>query len=263
MWLTDLHLNKVTPLQVDELLEEMAVHPCESIGITGDISDGYRFVNFLKRTYETLFHKPIYFVLGNHDYYHSSIKDTRFLASKLSKEIPGIHYLTDSPVLELTPQTAIIGHDSWSDGRYGDFFASPVKLRDSFAIEDFIGLEPHLQKELMGKLGDESAEYIRKRLGEALEEYSKIILLTHVPPFVEACCYNGVPADEKWGPFFICKAVGDVLLELMDKHPNSELLVLCGHSHHRAKVQKRPNILVLTGEVEDGSPMVQQVIPVR
>lgn len=263
LWLTDLHLNKVSPYEIDELLEEMAVYPCEAIGITGDISDGYRFVEFLKRTYETLFHKPLYFVLGNHDYYHCSIEDTRKLASKISEEIPTIHYLTTSPVLELTPSTAIIGHDGWADGRHGDFFSSPVKLRDFYAIEDFIGLEPEQRKELMHQLGDEAAEFIKKQLTNALEDYSKVILLTHVPPFVEACCYNGFPADEKWGPFFLCQAVGDVLIEVMDKNPESELLVLCGHSHHRAQVEKRPNILVLTGEVRIGEPSVQQVIPIR
>jgi predicted MPP superfamily phosphohydrolase len=263
LWLTDLHLNKVSPLEIDELLEEMAVYPCEAIVITGDISDGYYFLDFLEKTHETLFHKPIYFVLGNHDYYHSSIEDTRKLATKISEKISSIHYLTTSPILELTPHTAIIGHDSWADGRHGDFFSSTVKLRDFYAIEDFIGLKPEQRKELMHKLGDEAAAFIKKQLTEALENYSKVILLTHIPPFVEACCYRGIPADENWGPFFLCQAVGDVLLEVMDKNPDSELLVLCGHTHHQAQVEKRPNILVLTGEVSIGEPSVQQVIPIR
>ena len=32
--------------------------------------------------------------------------------------------------------------------------------------------------------------------------------------------------------YFACKAVGDLLLEVMGNRPHNQLTVLCGHTHH-------------------------------
>ena len=39
-----------------------------------------------------------------------------------------IMYLSQSGVVELTPHTALVGHDGWADGRLGDFDGSDVIL---------------------------------------------------------------------------------------------------------------------------------------
>lgn len=54
----------------------------------------------------------------------------------------------------------------------------------------------------------------------------------------------------------------DVLVEVMQQHPRSNLTVLCGHTHGGGEVQVLPNLRVLTGEAEYGDPAIQQVLEI-
>jgi hypothetical protein len=46
-------------------------------------------------------------------------------------------YLSQSGIVELTSDTALVGHDSWADGRLGDLDHSEVILND-FLLIDFL-----------------------------------------------------------------------------------------------------------------------------
>lgn len=253
LWLTDLHMVDASKYAIKEFFENMAVQACDAICITGDISDGYRFIDFLKRIYNFSFQKTIYFVLGNHDYFYSSIRDTRRLARELSKEYPEIHYLTDLGLLEINRECAIVGHDSWPDGRFGVLSEDSMFFRDFFCIEDFIGLNFEQARKKMMELGDEASEYFKECLDRGFQRYRKILLLTHVPPFEEAC------GDKKDG-YFISESVGEALKEVMEKYFSCELTVLCGHSHSSSNFSALPNLHVSSGESEVGFPGVQKVI---
>jgi predicted MPP superfamily phosphohydrolase len=63
-------------------------------------------------------------------------------------------------------------------------------------------------------------------------------------------------------PFFVCKAVGDVLLEAARSHPGYQILVLCGHTHGGGEVQLLENLRVVTGPAEYGKPKIQPVLQV-
>jgi len=65
-------------------------------------------------------------------------------------------------------------------------------------------------------------------------------------------------SDDNWLPHFSCKAVGDVLLEVMEKNPDKQLTVLCGHTHSCGEAHPLPNITVYTGQAEHGSPTIQK-----
>lgn len=88
---------------------------------------------------------------------------------------------------------------------------------------------------------------MRARLPQALSEFQHVIFATHVPPFREACWHRGKISDDDWLPHFTCKAVGDVLLEIMKENPDRKLIVLCGHTHGAGEAQQLPNLKVLTG----------------
>jgi hypothetical protein len=77
---------------------------------------------------------PLYFVLGNHDFYRGSIANVRNIVARQCLSSAWLHWLPNSGVVPLTADTALIGHDSWADGRFGDFFGSDVGLN---------GLCPH------------------------------------------------------------------------------------------------------------------------
>ena len=111
-------------------------------------------------------------------------------------------------------------------------------------------------------MGEEAAESLRTVIRKALPKFERVIVLTHTPPFRESCLYNGEVCNENWAPHFVSKAVGDMLLEEVPKHPDKEVLVLCGHSHHTADKEILPNLRVLTGHSDLGDPSIQGIIEI-
>ena len=85
--------------------------------------------------------KPIFFVLGNHDFYYDSISNVRSSLEEFCELHQDLTYLSRASVVELTKTTAIVGHDGWGDARLGNYAESPVRLSDNVLIQDLVGLE--------------------------------------------------------------------------------------------------------------------------
>ncbi len=90
-----------------------------------------------------------------------------------------------------------------------------------------------------------------------------VYVLTHVPPMREACWYNGRISDDEWAPHFTCRAVGDVLLEVVREHPKRQVTVLCGHTHGAGESWPLKNLRLLTGGAEYGFPGVNRLFTLR
>jgi predicted phosphohydrolase len=266
-WLTDIHLNFLEPDDRDQFLNTIDGR-CDAVLLSGDIGESQSVCRFL-REMESALRKPIYFVLGNHDFYHGSIARTRAEVGELARRSDFLVYLNQEGVVELTPSTALVGHDGWADARLGNFYRSQVRLNDFILIEelarytkggflDKLGLQETLES-----LAQEAAEHFVKVLPEAAGRYREVLAVTHVPPFREAAWYQGKPSSDDFLPYFASKIVGDVMRDVMRSHPNSKLLVLCGHTHGEGEVEVLDNLHVWTGGAEYGSPKIQRMITVE
>lgn len=256
IWITDIHEDACTMEELESFHKIITDQPGKTVLIGGDISNGHKSLDYLYSLVKTV-GKPIYFVLGNHDFYGENISKTRIKASNLGNNCSSLCYLTGNPPIPLTASTALIGHDGWADGRVGNFLQSTISLGDYYLIND---LKPYEGEELLNKLkqlGDDSAETLKKSLEEALNQFSNIIILTHVPPFREACCYEGHPCDDNWGPHFVCQVMGEMIVSCAAQNPDKNILILSGHSHNKADVQISHNIRVVTGQVTLGFPSIQ------
>jgi len=68
IWLTDIHLNFLWPeLRMDFYRKTIDTSGDKTL-ISGDIAEATSISTILKKMAEAI-KKPIYFVLGNHDYY--------------------------------------------------------------------------------------------------------------------------------------------------------------------------------------------------
>jgi predicted phosphohydrolase len=256
-WATDIHLNFVGEAEFQKFIDEIRLKLPETLLIAGDISDGHSVSSCLRRL-ETSLGSKIYFVLGNHDFYHSSISKTRSHAEQLSKEFKRLVFLDGHAPIEIAEGVALVGHSGWADGRYGDYARSDVMLNDYILIDDFKNLSKKQRLEKLNALGDEAAQLLRRRLTDAFQDYKKVICLTHVPPFQESCLYEGRHTDEDHLPHFANKAVGDALLDVMEARPDARLSVLCGHTHSHSHVRIRENLVVTTGGAQYGIPELQE-----
>jgi predicted phosphohydrolase len=261
VWLTDIHLDFLSESACTAFFESIASERPDAVFLTGDISVAPSLLAHLRAMADAI-QTPIYFVLGNHDCYHGSIATVRAAVSECGRSHSLLRYLPEVGVVPLTTSTALVGHDGWGDSRYGDYVRSSVRLNDHLLIKELTSLTHSKLRERLRQLGNEAAGYLRETLPKALDQFRRVIVLTHVPPFKESCWYQGRLSNDEWLPFFACQAVGDVLRNLMEKRPDQQLDVYCGHTHNPGTAQILPNLRVFTGEAEYGAPQVNKVIEI-
>ena len=265
-WMTDVHLNFLEAADRRRFLET-ARDQADGFVISGDVAESPSIIGVLTEM-KQVWQKPIHFVLGNHDFYRGSIGKTRFDVASLAQDREFLTYLTATGVVELSPRTALVGHDGWADARLGDFEGSDVILNDYVLIEELRKwkgssyLDKPALREALNVLGDEAARHFENVLQQAVVQYPSVIAVTHVPPFKEAAWYDGRHSDDNYLPHFACKATGDVMRRIMEANPQSRLLVLCGHTHGSGEVQITENLQVLTGGAEYGHPAIQRIFDI-
>jgi predicted phosphohydrolase len=266
-WATDLHLNFIPHAGRRRFLEATRDR-ADALVVSGDIAESTSLVGTLHEMAAVL-RQPIYFVLGNHDYYHGSVAATRRSVAAAVVGSRFLVYLSGADVVELAPGSALVGHDGWGDARLGDFEASDVVLNDFFLIDELrqgrnrLTVNKPRLREVLQALGDEAAAHLKRVLPRAAARYPHVIVITHVPPFRNAAWYQGHPSGDDYLPFFACKAAGDTLLDAARAHPDCRFVVLCGHTHGGGQVQILANLRVVTGPAEYGEPQIQQVMEVE
>ena len=160
-WVTDPHLNFVPPVRLQSFRDQLLAVNCPIL-ITGDLSDAPN-LNHALRTLDTL-HHPVYFVLGNHDFYHSSIAQVRAAVAQISDTSEHLRWLPRTGVVELTPDTALVGVDGWADARFGNWRDTTVVLNDFYIIEELAHLDQHRRTERLRSLSDREASALRPLL---------------------------------------------------------------------------------------------------
>lgn len=253
-WISDAHLDHLSPKHLANFLEKVSAIEGEALVISGDISNALR-LNYHLGVIGKASPVPVYFVLGNHDYYGGTLEDVRVLASSHSYR-DGVWYLTDAGPRQLTDQTWIVGVGGWGDGRAGDFKESYVWLNDYELIEDLQGYRSEKDQllEKLHRLGDQQSVRLFKQLSKIPDEARHILVITHVPPWIEAGWHEGEVQDDNWAPHFTCIATGNVLEEFMGVNRHLAMTVLCGHTHSAGEAMILPHLKCITGSsCEDGS----------
>lgn len=258
-WLTDIHLDHVAPVQREALAAAIRECGADVVLLGGDIAEATSLEDTLTAV-ATAIARPVYFVLGNHDYYGGSISDVVKATARLSDAQPNLNWLAQCPVVQLAPGVALIGHGGWGDGRFGDYWGSRIILNDHVLIRELSGLSRAELLERLNALGDEAGAYVRRQLSEAVAHSEHVLLLTHVPPFTGACWHDGAISEADWVPHFTCAAVGDAILEIMRAHSTTQLTVLCGHTHSTGEYRPLPNVTVVTGGAVYGAPRISSVL---
>ncbi len=257
-WMTDVHLNFARPPILKDFYRRVRDAAPDIVLVSGDIAEATDVCDYLEQLERELA-VPIYFVLGNHDYYFGSIQQVRDAIDRLCRRQPSLVYLTHAGPVELLPNVGLVGHDGWADARIGDYERSMVLMNDYRVIEDLAGLDKRQRWAKLKQLADAAADRIREILPPALDRYEYVYFLTHIPPFREACWYDGQISDDEWAPHFTSKAMGDVLLDTMRNFPQRHLTVLCGHTHGVGEARLADNLRVLTGGAEYGFPTITRL----
>lgn len=264
-WLTDIHLNFLEQQDRFAFYDAILAMQSDAVLITGDIAEAPS-VKILLTEMAAAIKQPIYFVLGNHDYYRGFVHEVHAAMTTLTQESEYLFWLPAAGIQQLTSDVVLVGQDGWADGRYGDYANTQVNLNDSRLIADLFQQNirgKYCLLDKMQELANNDAVTLRCDLLSALKNNpKKIMVLTHVPPFKEICFNKGKAMLDNYLPYFASKATGDVLLEIAKGNPEVEFLVLCGHTHDRAYYQALNNLVVKVGEARYGEPRVEAVVGV-
>lgn len=262
-WLTDIHLNFLDS-KARHLFYKALIHSrADRIIISGDIAEAPTVGIFLLEMCEA-YAKPIYFVLGNHDYYHGRVDNVREQIQQLTHQEPLLVWLATAGPILLEKNIYLLGQDGWADGRFGDYYNSSIIMNDSRMIEDLfrkncLGKTELLEK--MQELADNDAQQLKENLRAAITEHAeRMIVVTHVPPFRENTLLGEKRNTIDFLPFYTSKATGEVLIAMAEEYPQLDFLVLCGHIHSETNYQPRHNLMVKTGQAEYYNPAIQTIL---
>lgn len=242
LWYTDTHLDKVLPWTLASFLQHLHKENPQGIFLTGDISNGFVICRHLQLL-ASVVKCPIYFVLGNHDYHFSSIEKTHDSIRNLCQKYPNLIWLTESDVIALNPEVAIIGTEGWYDAQLGN----PKYLRatlDWILTEEFRRL-PDMNARIatFRQLASQSCNIIVDKLEKALEQdYKTIYLLTHFPPWKEATRDEGTFLEKYYLPYNVNLCLGKTIERVMDGRNKRNVTVLAGHTHTDCWIHVSRNI---------------------
>ena len=265
-WATDVHLDFLSnrPQDLITFAESLIKHDNPTgIFLTGDISTAKSVIYHLSAI-EKVVQRPIYFVLGNHDYYGSSVELVRKAMRELTNVSPFLRYMPTMPYYALTPSTAVIGHDGWYDAHHGDWQNSAFQMNDWTAIRDFHDVHGN-KASIVGvarKLAHEGVTHVHNAIKQAVRYHKNVIILTHVPPFRESHIYQGKVGDDFAQPWFTSKMMGDMLLDAAKSFPSHSFTVLAGHTHGKYSGKIRDNLMVNVGGAEYYTPALQGLVEV-
>lgn len=264
-WATDCHLDFLQDDQARliKFAESLVVQNPAGIFLTGDISVARKLI-FHMSAIEKVVQRPVYFILGNHDYYGADTEQVRKAMRELTNASGFLRYMPTMEYFALTPTTAVVGHDGWYDGLYGDAQGSTFGMLDWTSIGNFVQIRGNKASILVEarKLAHEGVLHVHNGIKKAVRYHKSVVVLTHYPPFPQCHVHEGKPGEKNAMPWFTSKMMGDLLLQASSAYPAVNFTVLCGHTHGEWSGQITPNLKVLVGGAEYYAPKLQGHIEV-
>lgn len=217
-WITDTHFNRYSNRDIDAFAHSIR-GTCDGVVISGDVSEGESFFKDLLN-FQRGCGVPIYFVLGNHDFWGHNILERRQEVLEFTKKRRYFNYLTLSGV-ELVNGVSVVGHDG--------IYAPIDECVDYSTCNDFLHI-----KDLTGKariknliaLNDLYRNEYLEKLKKAGELSDNIAFFTHMPPYLWAC--SGLNNHFVYNP-----VLGDCIKGYLSLNPSKNVQVYAGHTHKR------------------------------
>lgn len=260
--LSDLHLDKASYSAKTKFLQSLRATSANTVLITGDISVAGSLIGHLEEIAKACGNRSVVFCPGNHDYYGSSLKDVDDAIDTLCADHSSLIVLGKGEIIQLSKSMALVGHRGWFDGLAGSGSKTRVESPDRYLIDDFNKLGRTAYFRALGQLGIESADYFRKVLPMALSRYRKVLVATHVPPFVQGVLYDGKGCVWNRQPYFSNRALGNLLWRLSENFPDGRIEVFAGHTHSAASLEVRPGLSMHVTAAKPGKPGVGKLITI-
>jgi 3',5'-cyclic-AMP phosphodiesterase len=261
LWMSDLHLDQAPTKNCSKLLHELTKAEYDAALVTGDTAASATLVPHLKALAHACAPRPLFVVLGNHDFYGSSLCATQGEVRVLCHKVTNLHHLQDHGAVWLNPQTVLLGHHGWADARCGWGSKTCIRNPDHWCIDDFRKLDQAGRFELMAELGIASTSWIRQNLNTVLRKADTLIVATHVPAFQTSAHYNGAPCGPCHSPHYVHASLGGLLIGSARHNPQKRFIALSGHTHSEVQDHILTNLESKVAGTKRGHPQIQGILP--
>lgn len=253
VWVTDPHLDHLRHRPtVLKAFVEMLRADSDCLIISGDISTHSEVDLFV--TFAKAYGKPIYFVLGNHDYWGGSFDETHKQMRRLCRENPNMIWLDHSGPVEIAPGVEVTGVDGWYDAQFGSWRDSSFHMVDWHSTRDFMGKD--LVDIVATCRGIARGFSVAARIKLEAAKARRVFFVTHVPPYQQSAMHQGRPSERTALPWYTSKILGEALSDWAEANPERNLITLCGHVHSPSEFEEQPNHIVHCGIAAYGTPQI-------
>jgi predicted phosphohydrolase len=261
LWTNDLHFNFLRQKNAAFMFAQYIAEEnpnADGLIIAGDISSGEVLEDHLSQLAKG-FPKPIYFVLGNHDFYNRSFDETTSIVTGLAKKFKNLCWLNQNN--QYNKGLSIVGVGGWYDAYFGNEDTS-VDLSDFSLIQNLrTNYREHLFEIIRNKSKEEAKRLNSLLLDEIYNVDADVVLVvTHVPPFSGAAWHEGNLCDRDWQPWFTSRLTGEVLDKFAELYPEKKFIVLTGHTHSPGIYERQKNLIIYTGKAIYGTPDLAGII---
>jgi predicted phosphohydrolase len=233
----------------------------DAVLVTGDFATAASLPRWL-RAYRRMADRPLYFILGNHDFWGGRVAEVREEVRRLSAVTDGIVYLTAADPVTLVPGVALVGHDGWYDARAGRWETPRFRMQDWDQVADFPPGASHEGIVAVARaLADAAEADLVPKVEAAARDHTTVLVATHVPPWPLPAGGRRHPDGEWIAPWYVARGLGGVLERLAADHPRVAFRVMAGHAHARREgIAIAPNLTCDVGGAQYGSPRIERVL---
>ncbi len=264
LWITDVHLDFASERTAKGFLTRLKKINADLILVGGDTGEGRTFKDWLAKI-RARTGRPVVFVLGNHDYYGSSVLKTTNMCKRINLADNMITWLATSEGVDVSTEDSsviVIGEGGWGDWAHGDM--ERLGVRDYDMIEELKTHNPRNKKNVAETLGELAAGRLKKKLKDACAKgYERVIVLTHVPPWPRSAWHEDQPSESEAQPFFVWGRGGQAITEVADKNPETQFTILSGHTHSGGMNLVRNNVTSITAPARYQRPDVAQIMEIE
>lgn len=280
----DIHLDHIKYIKL--AAEDMS-SGLDALVLCGDLSVGKSLGSDLKIFIDSA-SCPVYFVLGNHDFWGASTSSVW----ETAKSFPGS--LDHSGVVKLSDTVGLVGVTGWYDSRAGSVIDNSIIMPEIRTTDLYAGVKTtvcinpweelehrkrysHIRSpEVMVEISrinknfaDEQTLMFKPRFEAAMATYDHVIVATHFPPWLDACwgpggvlTRNSHKADLDWLPWSCNINLGLYIESVAEEYPSKKVTVLSGHTHSGGTAQIAPNLTAMSGDATYGMPRVDYTLDV-
>ena len=261
---SDLHLDHLNSNELEDFLARVKKEcndPDAVLLLTGDITQQRTLWEHLDNVAQASRGRMLY-VLGNHDFWGGSFAQANTTLRPHGLVDGHAVFMDHVDRIQLEDDLCVVGESGWYDGRNGLQGAPKFIMNDWFYITEYRNNKTMSERQFSAIVADARAAILDKKLRAACEAgNNRIVVLTHVPPWVESCRHMGRPSDTYALPWFSSQAMADVIDQVAKEYFHVKFEILCGHTHDRYQYRRDDNLNVYVSGAAYGAPYVREWTP--